>query len=65
MILEVLCFVVLVSLVGAAAARWVWLKTRKNSSGKAQSTDQDKGRLPDSFFDPRTPESSNQRRDEL
>jgi hypothetical protein len=65
MILEFLCFVLLVSVVGAAATRWVWLKTRKSSGGEAQSIDRDEGRLPDSFFDPRTPVSPNQRKDEL
>ena len=65
MILEVLCCVLLVSVVGTAATWWVWLKSCKNSGGEAQSNDRDEGTLPDSFFDPRTPDSPNERKDEL
>lgn len=65
MIREFLCFVLFVSAVGGAATRWVGLKNRKNSGGEAQSIDRDEGRLPDSFFDPRTPDSPNERKDEL
>jgi hypothetical protein len=65
MIREFLCFVLLVCAFVGAATRLVWLKSRKNSSGEAQSIDRDEGRLPDSFFDSCTPDSPNERKDEL
>ena len=65
MIREFLCLVLLVSAFGGVATRRVGLKSRKNSGGEAQSNDRDEGRLPDSFFDPRTPDSPNERKDEL
>jgi len=65
MIREFLCFVLCVPAVGGAATRRVGLKSRKNSGGEAQSIDRDEGTLPDSFFNPRTPDSPNERKDEL
>jgi len=65
MIREFLCFVLLVSSFGGAATRRAWPKSCKNSGGEAQSNDRDEGTLPDSFFDPRTPDSPNERKDEL
>jgi hypothetical protein len=65
MIREFLCFVFLVSSFEGAATRWAWPKSCKNFGGEAQSNDRDEGTLPDSFFDPRTPDSPNERKDEL
>jgi len=65
MIREFLCFVLFVSAVGGTATRRVGLKNCKNSGGETQSIDRDEGTLPDSFFDPRTPDSPNERKDEL
>jgi len=65
MIREFLCFVLFVSAVGGAATPRAWPKSCKNSGGEAQSNDRDEGTLPDSFFDFRTPDSPNERKDEL